>query len=182
MKKIIIIGLLLLTLIVGCAQEDPPQEYGLGEIDYVLGEVVVGFAEGMDKIEAQALIDSYELELESWSPRDFTTINIIVNEEDPSVLEEHERIGSLEQIEENEYTIYFYIEDFNNLKLYEVEEILSEFDVEIIEDDHYNGVMSAEWGVLIVPEYSEVDWVNTLQEDPGFRYVELNYIVELEDE
>jgi len=173
---------LSLVFVVGCAQEEQVQQYSLGDLDYKLGEVVVGFPEGMDKTEAQALIDSYELELESWSPRDFTTINLVVNEEYPSVLENHERIGSLEQIEGNEYTVYFYIEDFNNLKLSEVEEILSEFDVEIIEDEHYTEVMSVEWGVLIVSEGSEVEWVNTLQEDPNFKYVELNYLVELEDD
>ncbi len=185
MKNKIIIGIILLSLIfvVGCAQEEPvQQQYGLGELDYVLGEVVVGFAEGMDKIEAQSIIDSYELELKSWSPRDFTTINVIVNEEDISVIEDHERISSLEQIEGNEYTIYFYIEDFINLKHSEVEEILSGFDVEIIEDEHYTEVMSVDWGVLIVPEGSEVGWVNTLQQDSNFKYVELNYLVELEDE
>jgi hypothetical protein len=174
MKKMIVLGMLLLSvLVIGCTQE-------VIDGEYMAGEVLVGFHEGMDKITAQEIIDSYGLEIDSWSPRYFTIINVAVNEGDISVIELHEGIGYLTQIEGNEYTVYFHIEDSINLRLEEVEEILSKFDVEIIEDDHYNEVMSVERATLLVPIGEEVEWVNILQEDENFRYVELNYLVEID--
>ena len=109
--------------------------------NYVPGEIIVGFESDLTKIDAENLANSHNLEINDWSPPYFTYAKIRVlegNREDYiSLLEDHERIGKVVEVEESndELLIYFYISDFKNLKLEEVNSIVNEFDnMELVHD------------------------------------------------
>jgi hypothetical protein len=151
--------------------------------DNLRGELIVGFKDGLTKIDVENLTDFYNLSVDSWSSPDFTYAKIKVlsgNREDYiPLLEAHPRIGKVKIVNgsSNELLIYFYIPDFKNLKLEEVKSIISEFEnIELVQDEIYDKFMKVEYAVVKVPEGEESQWKSTLEGNEIVKYVGLNGI------
>lgn len=148
-------------------------------LNYVLGEILVGFNDNVTEEEADNLVKSYGLTWTSHFSKLFSYwVKVIRNSE----------IDYMEQINNSEIVLWarnkgysqgeagfqYILVQFNIKATDETaQELINSFDN--LEVSSKN--MVQKWGLVNVEKGKEQDWINTLKNESIVRYAELNYRV-----